>query len=679
MRLPTDRASRGVPPSALAISLVALVVPVVGALAFPEALGQFGALLWLLALVPAFLLAYHRGWEGVATSLAAGMATLSFTQALALWMGQNVPDLLLAVVVSYLAIALGIGWMAENLHREKDEVEDLAFTDSLTNLPNRRHAEVFLENEFAAARRGRLLAVVLFDLDGFKAYNDTYGHQAGDQALSAFADILSHTTRRMNLSARFGGEEFIAVLAGSDADGAVAFAERVRTSLRAQDIGDPPLTVSAGVSPYRPSVAAPLDLVAEADEALYEAKRGGRDCVRLFDATGPAAPEPQGDRASADRTAVETPAAAALAVEGRVAVEPRPEAPAAGGFGVNRRILLVEGDAQVRGLIRRYLESEGFVVEEAGDVQGGIHCLGADFDVVMTDIHLPGASGYELVTVAKSRWPETQVIVVTGLQGARVAARALDAPADRYLFKPFGMPELRGHLEDALAQRDRSLLERAPRDPVTPEERERARRARAVALRGALALVGAAEVRDPFTVGHSARVAEYALAVAREVDRDEALFDPDSLRIGCELHDVGKIGVSDGVLNKEGPLDETERLEVQRHPEEGRRILRPLLEDEVALAVVRWHHEHWNGEGYPDGLSGEAIPLAARLVALVDAFDAMTSDRSYRPAKPWDAAAEEVESLSGTQFDPELVRAFQRALPELRRIRDAEFDEGTES
>ena len=267
---------------ALILSLAALAVPATVALLFSEFLGQYGPLLWLLLLVPAFLLAYYRGWRGVATALAAGMATLSSTQVVASWMGIAVPDLLLGVVAFYLAIAMGVGWLAELLHRDRNEVEDMALTDTLTHLPNRRHAMVFLENEFASAERGRLLCAVFFDLDGFKGFNDRHGHPAGDEALRSFADILTQTTRRMNLSARFGGEEFLSILAGSDAEGAVSFAERVRIALAARALSGETLTVSCGVATYHPSLSSPDDLLAAADHALYQAKREGRNCVRLF-------------------------------------------------------------------------------------------------------------------------------------------------------------------------------------------------------------------------------------------------------------------------------------------------------------------------------------------------------------------------------------------------------------
>jgi len=156
-----DLIGRSVPPRALVLSIAALTVPVVGALQFPEQLGDYGALLWLTALIPAFMLAYYRAWRGIATALAAGMATLSVTQAAALMIGRQVPDMLLGVVVAYVAISLCIGWLAETLHQERAVVEDMAFTDPLTELPNRRHGRLFLENEFAAAERGRALSRAL--------------------------------------------------------------------------------------------------------------------------------------------------------------------------------------------------------------------------------------------------------------------------------------------------------------------------------------------------------------------------------------------------------------------------------------------------------------------------------------------------------------------------------------
>ncbi len=489
---------RRVPSRALFLSLAALAVPVVAALAFPEFLGQYGPLLWLLLLIPAFLLAYYRGWRGAATALAGGMATLSMTQVAANWMGIQVPGLLFGIVVVYVAISLGIGSLAERLHRDMDEVEDMAFTDVLTHLPNRRHARVFLENEFAAAERGRMLSAVLFDLDGFKKFNDSYGHQAGDEALRSFADILTRATRRMNLSARFGGEEFLAVLAGSDAEGAMVFADRVRTSLHARKLGNEGLTVSAGVATYHANMRSPDELLAAADHALYQAKREGRNCVRLFGHGALERAHPDAGMAP-DAGMSEYPRASEDIGKGRPPESLLPHQITV--FGSSRRVLLVEDEQQVRALIPNYLNKEGFTVHEAGNVGDGVRGLHEEFDVVVTDIRLPGASGNELVAAVKSRWPATQVIVITGLQDAQVAAEALNAGADRYLFKPFDMPELRAHLVDALGRRDRILAERTEKRILTHEARARAEQAREAVLKGARALVRAVEVLDPYTRG----------------------------------------------------------------------------------------------------------------------------------------------------------------------------------
>ncbi|HSM06143.1 MAG TPA: diguanylate cyclase [Longimicrobiales bacterium] len=645
-----DTRTRHIPRRAYVASALAILIPVVGALALPDRLGEHGALLWLLPLVPAFLLAYYRGWRGVGTALAVGMAALAITQALASWQLLMVPDMLLGVVIAYLALSMAVGLLAESMHRDRDAVEDMAFTDLLTRLPNRRHADVFLENEFAAAQRGRTLSVVLFDLDGFKRYNDTYGHQAGDEAIRVFADVLARTTRRMNLSARFGGEEYVSVLAGSDSEGAMVFAERVRMAFRAQHVGDPPLTVSAGVATFHPGMSSPDEILAAADQALYQAKREGRNCVRLY--VGPASgtlpvPPPVEDEDEDARSLA--------------AASPRK-------LGEGRRVLLVEDDEEVRTLLTDYLQGEAFQVATAETVREALRELRADFDVVLSDLRLPGATGHEVVSAVKARWPHTQVVVMTGLQDARVAADALNAGADRYLFKPFGTPELRSHLSDALARRDTLLREERERRELTGEARLRATEAREAVVRGARALVLASEVRDPYTRGHSARVAAYSQVLADAVDPEGTLVDRERLRLACELHDVGKIGVPDSVLNKAGSLDDKEMQAVRQHPLVGRRILEPLLDDDLILAVVTWHHERWDGTGYPDRLQGETIPLAARVVAVADTLDAMTCPRAYRDALEWDLAIQHLQSLSGTAFDPGLVETLPEFLSQLEAV-----------
>jgi putative two-component system response regulator len=304
-------------------------------------------------------------------------------------------------------------------------------------------------------------------------------------------------------------------------------------------------------------------------------------------------------------------------------------------------------------------------------VPSGQAHLDEEWDVVIADILLPGASGDRLVAAVKARWPGTQVVVITGLQDARVATDALNAGADRYLFKPFGMSELRGHLYESLMRREQLLAQRPADeglDGSTPPRES---------LRGARALVRAVELRDPFTQGHAALVAEYAEVLADTIDPQKKYLSRGSLRLACELHDVGKISVSESVLNKQARLSPDELREVRQHTVTGRRILEPFLSDDVVLAATRWHHEWWNGHGYPDGLAGENIPMVARLIAVAEALAALTRPRAYRGALAWEEALGEVRALSGTQYDPTMVALLDRCEAKLLAVyRTAQPQEG---
>ena len=466
----------------------------------------------------------------------------------------------------------------------------------------------------------------------------------------------------------FGGEEFLTVLAGSDVEGALVFAERVRATLRSTALERGSLTVSAGVATFHPSMRSSDELLAAADHALYRSKREGRNCVRLFGR----APMDAGKSDDSDMVvpaSIPDPADAEYPRESEELGRTRPPMTLlphrVTGFGGGRRVLLVEDEEQVRSLICRYLEKEGFAVTEAEDVPGAVTVLGTEYDLVITDIRLPGVSGTELVAAVKSRWPTTQVVVITGLKDAQVAGEALSAGADRYLLKPFGMPELRAELADALARRDRVLDERSEKTSLSNEAQKRAQSAMGAVLDGLRSLVRAAEAKDPFKRGHHERVATIAEHLAKAMDPDGDLFSHRSLRLGCELHDIGKLEVSDAILNKEERLTTEELDRVMQHTVTGRAILDPLLNDETVLEVVIWHHERWDGGGYPNGLAGEGIPLSARIAGVADALDAMISERAHRPARPWDEAVEEIRAGSGGQFDPAVVEALEASLTEL--------------
>ncbi|MDR0788235.1 MAG: diguanylate cyclase [Gemmatimonadota bacterium] len=263
----------------MVLSVCALTAPILGELFFSETWGGPGALVWLLGLVPAFLFSYFRGLRGAVAALSIGLLALVLTQITLQSNGRPIQNwsLLVGIVVAYAAVAVAVGWMSELLHEERRKAEQLATIDELTGLPNRRLARRVLEMEVAAAERGRDVTLVMFDLDNFKAYNDSYGHLAGDQVIAAMGRALQESTRRMNLSARWGGEEFIAILSETGREGALRFVNQVRANLQVAPLEGEPVTFSAGIACYGPGLGSVDALLDAADRALYRAKIGGRN------------------------------------------------------------------------------------------------------------------------------------------------------------------------------------------------------------------------------------------------------------------------------------------------------------------------------------------------------------------------------------------------------------------
>jgi putative two-component system response regulator len=661
------------------------LLPSLGALLLPH--HPAGALLWLLLLFPIFLFSYVGGWRGTAMGMAIGLAILLVTQILLVGPERPPSPLLLWVMGGLLLLGPGLGWMLERIRRDEGDVESLALTDPMTGLPNQRHARVFLETVFGGAERGRPMAVVLFDLDELDAYNRHYGRGAGDDALKEFARFLGDQTRRMNLSARLGREEFLSVMADSDDDGARAFAERIREAFAANRLTRSPLTVSAGVAAYHPSMRNPDELVAAADLALHRAKQEGRNRVRVFGRDVGPLGSPHSDLGPDDLD-LQDPAGAD---EGQAPFEasgrgtrrayPRPDSEIGRTppspdllprptleYGRGRKVLLLIRDETMARTTGGYLEREGFVLRAETETSEATRALGEEFDVVLTDLQGSAFSGMEFIQAVKSRWPATQVLVIAEAQDAQGAAEALAAGADRFLFTPIRMRSLQSLMVDVLARRDRMLEARRDRDRLAEDDEEGGNGVRRPLLRGLLSLVRTQELRDPFTRGHGRRVADYSLALLDQLGPDGRGIDPGRLRLACWVHDLGKIEVPKSILNKAGALSPEEFDRVRAHPETGRTLLTPLLGDELVLAVTGWHHERWDGSGYPDGLSGEAIPLAARIVAITDALDAMTSARAYRAGLTWADAVRQIRDRAGSHFDPGLVEPFNTALPTLRHL-----------
>lgn len=232
------------------------------------------------------------------------------------------------------------------------------------------------------------------------------------------------------------------------------------------------------------------------------------------------------------------------------------------------------------------------------------------------------------------------------------------------LLKPFDLDDLRAGVEKALAAMRARQTAVKDRELYEAMVRQRETTSRIWILRAAHALAAAVEAKDPYTAGHASRVTAYSAKLAETVSG----VDLASFRLGAQLHDVGKIGIPDHVLNKVGPLTPEEVALVWGHPTTGAGILEPLIDDPSVIGMVRWHHERWDGKGYPDRLSGDRIPLPARILAIGDALDAMTSARSYRAGLPWKVAIDEIRQCAGTHFDPDIVASFESCLPALESL-----------
>jgi putative two-component system response regulator len=309
-------------------------------------------------------------------------------------------------------------------------------------------------------------------------------------------------------------------------------------------------------------------------------------------------------------------------------------------------VLVVEDDRAVRILLERLLEREGYRTATAVDGAAALRAVEVQSpDLVILDVGLPRLDGYEVTRRlrADSRTLTLPIILLTGRNGLDDVVAGLDAGADDFLSKPFRQPELLARIRSALRLRQALVRMDAAHAAVA-------------------ALANAVEAKDPLTERHCQRLANLAARLGAQAGLE--LADLEAVAYGALLHDVGKIGVPEAILSKPGPLDDSEWDLMRQHPEIGERICRPLRASQRFAPIVRHHHERWDGRGYPDGLRGEKIPLGARIVSLVDAFDAMTHDRPYRQATSVPKAITELWREAGHQFDrallPLLVAELER-------------------
>lgn len=343
------------------------------------------------------------------------------------------------------------------------------------------------------------------------------------------------------------------------------------------------------------------------------------------------------------------------------------------------KVLIVDDEEGIRDILSRKLSSAGFQCVTAPDGLSALKLLkSSQPDLVLLDVTMPGKSGAAVLKDIRAKYPDIAVIMVTAVADVQVVISLMKAGAYDYVIKPVELNVLLFSIERAMEKRRLILENREYQLHLEQKVAKQTRKIRQSFLNAITSLANALDAKDKYTHGHSRRVTETAVAIAREMGMSRESID--RIELAGLLHDIGKIGISEEILNKPGRLTEGEFQVVRLHPEIGERILAPLIEDAEILLMIRHHHEYYDGSGYPDGLSGgeetaEApgksgktrLTPGTMALSVADAYDAMTSDRPYRPAMAVEAACAELERGKKKQFCPDTVDAFIRQLGKTRK------------
>jgi putative nucleotidyltransferase with HDIG domain len=338
-------------------------------------------------------------------------------------------------------------------------------------------------------------------------------------------------------------------------------------------------------------------------------------------------------------------------------------------------VLVVDDEPIIRDSLTDYLSSNGYRVKKAASGEEALHLISSEaYALVISDIRMPGLSGLDLLKHISSYCSNVEVIMITAVAELNTAVQSMKSGACDYITKPFDLGQVLESVQKALHMRSQKITDRRIADELLATVRHRTS-----ALNSALqdleyhrdttleALVKALDAREHETGCHSKRVQAYSIRLAEEVGLGGSRLT--ALARGALLHDIGKIGVPDSILLKPSKLNQEEWAQIKRHPIIGYEIVKGVSFLDGAAALIISHHERYDGQGYPYGLAGKDVPLEARLFAIIDTYDAMTSDRPYRRALTPEIARNEIRRCAGTQLDPELAAVFL-SIPksELHRI-----------
>jgi putative two-component system response regulator len=446
---------------------------------------------------------------------------------------------------------------------------NLPFKDSLSGLFNHGLFQIALDKEVKRAERhGESFALALIDIDSFSAFNRHYGHMQGDRILKKVAGLIQDNIRQADLAARYSGDVFAVILTKSSIQSALVAAERIRQAVE-MSCGGP--TVSVGLSSYPRDSSDREGLIKKAQKSLLQAKTSGKNRVHFFE---------KDNKPAAEATS---------------------------------RILVVDDEPLNAKLLEALLAPMNYEVIKAFNGEEALSLVSkVDVDLVLLDIMMPGLDGYEVCQHLKASEATRliPIVMVTALDDIEAKIKGIEVGADDFLTKPPNKVELLARI--------RSLINvKSLNDRLANFENV------------LFSLAGAVEAKDAYTQGHIQRVANMAVALARKMGLSKSEIE--SVRVGGILHDIGKIGVSRTILNKREPLTAQEQELMKAHTDVGYKICLPLKKNlGPALEVIRSHHEKLDGSGYPDGLKGEQISTVARVMTVVDIYDALVTDRPYR-------------------------------------------------
>ena len=498
------------------------------------------------------------------------------------------------------------------------------YHDALTGVYNRRYYEDIARNMSGPS------GVAIMDLDDFKVHNDTYGHHGGDIALEVVADVVKGNIRKCDSLIRFGGDEFLLILANMPEKMLKKKLEKIRDQVHAAVIHEGPhLRVSVSIGGVAQGEHETMDsAVRRADRLLYHAKTTKNEVV-----------------VESDNTLSES-------VQTKNCVKPL--------------ILIVDDCDMNREILCEILSSDYSIMEACGgeEALSMIHQFGTGISLVLLDIVMPGLDGFEVLSYMNQDHTieDIPVIMISSEDSEAFIRRAYEMGASDYVSRPFDAKVVYRRVTNniKLYAKQRRLIRM-----VTEQIREREENVSM--LVGVLSqIVEFRNGESGLHVKHIRRFTECILDCLIEKDPDLHLGtkERENIPLASALHDIGKIAVDDKILNKPGRLTPEEFEAMKLHTVYGAKMLEelqpyydePLLK--TATDIAHWHHERWDGRGYPDGLVGDAIPLSAQIVSLADVYDALTSERCYKKAYSHDKAVEMILNGECGVFNPKLVECF---------------------